>query len=137
MKTPMNHPRQRWLAMAVGLFFVMCHAPAATAGTADTHGVYRLISVDGKPVPARVSHDGTTLEVRSGTFTIKADGTCGSRIIMVPPSGMEVIREVSATYVQDGPKLTMRWKGAGKTIGTITGDTFTMNNHGMVFVYRK
>jgi len=137
MKTPMNHARQRWLAMAVGLFFVMCHAPAATAGTADTHGVYRLISVDGKPVPASVSHDGVTLEVRTGTFTINADGTCDSRIIMIPPSGMEVVRVVSATYVQKGQTLTMRWKGAGKTTGTIKDNTFIMNNKGMIFVYQK
>ncbi len=123
--------------MAMGLIFVMCHAQAATADPADSRGVYRLISVDGKPVPASVSHDGVTLEVRTGTFTINADGTCDSRIIMIPPSGIEVVREVSATYVQEGQKLTMRWQGAGKTTGTIKDNTFIMNNKGMIFVYQK
>jgi len=31
----------------------------------------------------------------------------------------------------------MNWQGAGTTIGTVEGDTFTMNNEGMVFAYRK
>ncbi len=133
----MNHTFQRWFAMAVGLVFALCHAQAATTGTADNREVYRLVSVDGKPVPASVFHDGVTLEVREGTFTIHADGTCSSRIIMVPPSGREVVREVTATYVQQGPKLIMRWKGAGKTTGTVNDNTFTMNNQGMIFTYRK
>jgi len=31
----------------------------------------------------------------------------------------------------------MQWKGAGITTGTIEGSTFTMNNEGMKFVYKK
>jgi hypothetical protein len=31
----------------------------------------------------------------------------------------------------------MRWQGAGMTIGSVAGDTFTMNNEGMVLAYRK
>jgi hypothetical protein len=31
----------------------------------------------------------------------------------------------------------MKWEGAGITTGTIDGDTFTMDNVEMVFVYRK
>jgi len=100
-------------------------------------GVYTLISVDGKPVPASVSHQGVTLLVRSGTFTINADGTCTSKTVFVPPSGDEVAREVGATYTKEGGKLTMKWEGAGMTIGTVEGNTFTMDNEGMVFVYKK
>jgi hypothetical protein len=49
------------------------------------------------------------------------------------PSGAESRVEVSATYTREGSKLNMRWKGAGGTIGTIEGSTFTMNNEGMIF----
>ena len=49
----------------------------------------------------------------------------------------EVAREVSATYTNEGSKLTMQWHGAGTTTGTIEGSTFTMDNEGMLFVYRK
>ena len=72
-----------------------------------------------------------------GAVVINADGTCVSKMIFVPPSGTEATREVRATYTKDGSKLTMQWKGAGKTVGTIDGNTFTMENEGMALVYRK
>lgn len=31
----------------------------------------------------------------------------------------------------------MRWQGAGVTVGSVEGDTFTMDNEGQVFLYRK
>jgi hypothetical protein len=103
----------------------------------DPTGVYTLVTADGKPVPAKISHDGHSLDLLSGIFTIKADGTCSSQTVFVPPSGKEVSREVNATYTQNGPNLTMRWQSAGMTKGTVEGNTFTMNNEGMILVYRK
>jgi hypothetical protein len=96
-----------------------------------------LVSVNSNKVPASVSHDGTALQVRSGSFSIKADGTCSTKTVFVPPSGQEATRDVSATYTKEGSKLTMQWQGAGMTTGTIEGNTFTMDNEGMVFVYKK
>jgi hypothetical protein len=110
---------------------------AGLSGGPDLSGVYTLVSVDGKDVPTSISHEGASLEVRSGTFTLNADGTCSTKTIFVPPTGSEVAREVSATYTQDGSTLTMKWEGAGETVGTLQGGTFTMNNEGIVFVYRK
>ena len=109
---------------------------AATAAS-DLAGEYTLVSVNGQQVPASVTHDGAALQVRSGTFSIKADGTCSTKTVFVPPSGQEAEREVKATYTREGSKLTMQWKGAGTTTGTAVSNTFTMNNEGMVFVYRK
>ena len=125
-----------FLAVAVFLISVR-QGQQASAQMAGLFGVYNLVSVDGKTVPANVSHEGASLQVRSGTFTINADGTCSSKILFVPPPGAEVTQEVSATYTRDGSKLTMQWKGAGTTVGTIDGNTFTMENEGMTFVYRK
>jgi predicted RecA/RadA family phage recombinase len=88
-------------------------------------------------VPANVTHEGVEMLLRSGTFTIKADGTCSTKTVFVLPSRTESAREVGATYTNEGSKLTMQWKGAGKTVGTIQGNTFTMDNEGMVFVYKK
>ena len=31
----------------------------------------------------------------------------------------------------------MQWQGAGMTTGTVEGNTFTMENEGMVFVYQR
>lgn len=107
------------------------------ANEKDISGVYSLVSVDGKPVPASVNHDGAALQVRSGTFTINRDGTCASRMTFVPPSGSEANMDVKATFTREGRTLRMTWAGAGSTTGTVEGNTFTMNNVGMLLVYRK
>jgi hypothetical protein len=125
------------LLTGLGLFLSACKHEADPPAASDLAGVYSLASVNGNEVPARVSHDGTPLEVRSGSFTFHPDGTCSTRTVFAPVGRGEVVREVSATYTRNGPKLTMRWKGAGMTTGTLQGDTFTMNNEGMVFVYTK
>ena len=107
------------------------------SGQTDATGVYTLVTVNGSKLPATVSHEGTKLGVRSGTFTINPDGTCKSQVTFVPPSGAEATREVKASYTQKGSKLAMRWEGAGATTGEIKGNTFTMNNEGMIFSYQK
>jgi hypothetical protein len=123
--------------VAVVLVISACQKQPTPHNTADTAGVYALVSVNGKPVPASLSHEGAILEVRSGAFTINADGTCSSKVQFIPPSGTEATREVNATYTRDGSKFTMQWKGAGTTVGSIDGNTFTMENEGMALVYRK
>ena len=80
---------------------------------------------------------GMTIRVLSGGFTINADGTCSSRTVVQPPSGAEMTREVSATYTMENGTLTMKWQGAGTTVGVLDGDTFTMDNMGMSFVYSR
>ena len=123
--------------LAMGLAMSACRDQQRSRSGADIAGVYALTSVNGKPVPADITHEGAALQVRSGAFTIKSDGVCSTKTVFVPPSGTEVAKEVSATYTKDGARLTMQWQGAGRTVGTIEGDTFTMDNEGMVFVYRK
>jgi hypothetical protein len=107
---------------------------AATTADTDPVGTYALVSVDGNKVPCTVQHEGHTMTIKSGSFSINADGTCSSKMSL---AGRDAAIEVKATYTREGPKLTMKWQGAGMTIGTIEGDTFTMNNEGMVFAYQK
>ena len=125
------------LLLALGVFLSACQQGGNVVKGKDFTGVYTLETVNGNKVPAIISHDGTALQIRSGTFTINADGTCSSRMVFVPPSGAEATREVSATYTREGQKLKMQWKDAGQTTGTIEGDTFSMDNEGMVLAYRK
>lgn len=101
-------------------------------------GTYKLFSVNGNKVPATLSHDDVKFQVTSGSFIIKANGTCISKMNFIPPDApAEVTREVKATFVKDGPKMMMQWEGAGQTTGTLEGNTFTMDNEGMVLVYKK
>ena len=103
----------------------------------DITGIYYLLKVDGVTVPGSVSHDGAMLEIHSGTFMISDDGTCFSRTHFTIPSGEAMIREVRARYVVQDYRLSMKWEGAGMTEGTVEGDTFIMDNHGMTFEYAR
>jgi hypothetical protein len=125
------------IVLIFGLVVSGCKKQEIALNRADPAGVYTLVSVNGNRVPASISHEGVALQVRSGTFIINADHTCSSKTVFVPPAGTEVTREVTATYKSDGSRLTMQWKGAGITVGTIQGNIFTMDNEGMVFVYKK
>ena len=137
VKAITKHAFQLCFLLSAGILLPACKPEAKVATDSDPTGVYTLVSVNGKAVPTGVTHDGTALQVRSGSFTIKADGTCSTKTVFVPPSGSEQTREVSATYTKEGSKLTMQWQGAGTTIGTVGSNTFTMDNEGMVFVYKK
>ena len=126
------------LALLMATAWAGCKQGARVAAAdASPAGTYTLVSVNGNKVPCTVDHEGHTLAVKTGSFVINPEGTCKSRVVFGPPSGGDVTREVKATYSREGSKLTMQWEGAGMTSGTVEGDTFTMNNEGMVFLYRK
>jgi hypothetical protein len=135
-----NAPRLVALCLLAGLLllaFTGCKNNASTPAASNPAGVYALVSVDGKDVPCSLTHEGAAMTVKSGVFTINADGTCRSLITFsVPPQG-DMSREVKAAYTQQGAELTMRWEGAGMTKGQIKGNEFTMDNEGMVFSYQK
>jgi hypothetical protein len=114
-----------------------CSQKANVAADAGSVGIYNLVSVDGNKVPCTVQHEGVAMAVKSGTFAIRADGTCSSKMLFAVRPGDNIDREVKASYTQEGSKLTMKWERAGTTIGTVEGDTFTMNNEGMIFAYHK
>ena len=112
-------------------------ATAEVAKPQDISGTYALVTINGAPLPYIMTHEPPGVRVTSGTFTFSADGTCSTKTAFVLPSGEAVEREVSATWTRDGSKLTMVWQGAGMTLGTIAGDTFTMDNEGQLFAYLK
>jgi hypothetical protein len=114
-----------------------CKHEAGGNANLDLTGIYVLVSVDGKTVPCNVTHEGVAITVKSGLFTLQADGHCNSQSIFSVPPGRDVSREVKATYMRQGAELTMQWEGAGMTKGNVNGNTFTMTNEGMVFAYRK
>jgi hypothetical protein len=126
-----------WTRVGAAVFLVGCAAAPYTPIDASMIGDYKLVSVDGKAVPCRVRHESNEMEITSGVFVIHAEGTCGSKITIINPRGAEGTIERNATYKHRNGTLTMKWKGAGSTVGTVAGDSFTMNNEGMAFAYRK
>ena len=118
------------------LFFAFMLIATGAKGN-DSAGIYTLAAVDGAKIPGTVSHGGHDMMLYLGVFTINADGTCVSQTVFGAPSGEKITRQVNATYTQDGSTLNMQWEGAGRTTGVIEGETFTMNNEGMIFSYTK
>ena len=114
-----------------------CQHEVPRADEDDIAGIYYLVSVNETAIPGTVAHDGTPLELLSGTFVISDDGTCFSRTRFVAPDGQQITREVSADYEVQNSRLSMQWEGAGVTEGTVQGDVFVMDNHGMIFEYTR
>ncbi len=100
-------------------------------------GNYKLIAVNGTTIPATVTHGDARIKLLSGEFVIRADGTCSSNTDFSPLSGGKLTRKVHATFTRNGANLVMRWEGAGVTRGHVDDGTFTMDNHGMIFVYSR
>ena len=125
--------------LAVLLLLALAGCKNAAANTAAVHpvGVYMLVSIDGKNVPCKLTHEGTAMVVKSGSLTFSADGSCRSLSIFSVPRHPDIHRVVSADCTQNGTEVVMRWHGAGSTAGRIFGETFTMSNEGMIFSYRK
>jgi hypothetical protein len=114
-----------------------CKPGADPNANADPAGVYSLVTVNGKNVPCGLTHEGVTLTVKSGVFTITADGRCRSQMTFSVPQRGDMSRDVKATYTRQGNELTMQWEGAGTTLGSVHGNSFTMTNEDMVLAYQK
>ncbi|HEU6449688.1 MAG TPA: hypothetical protein VFV23_14745 [Verrucomicrobiae bacterium] len=130
----------RIIAIGFLIALALCAAAAArgeaTNSSVDPVGNYRLISVDGKTVPCTIDHEGTIMEVQSGTFAI-TNGHCTSVIFVSVGDRKNIRCETHAGYKLDGAELTMRWENAGETKGAVSGNTFTMTNEAMAYVYKK
>lgn len=105
-----------------------------------TSTTYRLISIGGEPVPCSPLHEGQRVpEVSGGSMTINSDGTFSGGLQFTNPNIVVpgAANKTPGTYTREGDTLTMKHPGAGYTRATISGDTFTMDNEGLLFVYQK
>ena len=125
------------LLAAILLALAGCKNQPDKLTSLDAAGVYTLASVDGKAVRCEISHEGATMQVRSGTFSIQTNGTCSTSTTFSVENHQAVTRVVKAAWTCRGAELVMKWERAGTTIGTVNGNAFTMTNEGLVFSYRK
>lgn len=133
----MNKILRVFSLMMLILSLAACQEAIRPVGDNDITGIYYLLKVDGSEIPGTVSHDGTAMEIVSGTFIISADGTCLSIMHFSVSGSEEMTREVRAKYVVRDARLIMTWEGAGTNEGAVAGDIFTMDNHGMIFEYTR
>jgi hypothetical protein len=133
------------LLLAMGLLLPACKQRAGSSdkqatvapAKSDHIGTYNLISINGAKLPCTPPHEGGAPEVQSGAITLKADGSLTTITTFKVPSGQVANREVSGTYTREGSQFMMQWTRAGRTTATLERSTFTMNNEGMMFAYRK
>lgn len=125
-----------FLCLLMALGWVGCKQDAKVADDINPTGTYALVTINGNTLPYTIKSEGGVI-AKSGSFTINADGTCSSKIILSRPAGDDATMEVKATYTLKGSTLTMKWQGAGTTTGTIEENKFSMVNEGVTFAYRK
>lgn len=131
-------PRLIALCVLAGLLLcVLARGQDTKAPLAKPAGVYALVSVDGKAIPCTINHGQQVMLVQAGSFTI-TNNQCFSRMVVsVGDRTNSVTCDTQATYTIKDSKLDMLWRNGGRTQGEISGNTFTMANEGMTFVYRK
>jgi hypothetical protein len=124
--------------MVVGLCLPAGRAASDKSQTSDHQGIYTLVTIDGNKLPYAPPHEGGAPQilVLAGTITLNADGTFASAMTYDLPAGV-TSQQFSGTYTRDGSRFSLRWKGAGTSAATLEGSTFTMDNEGSLFAYRK
>lgn len=132
----------RFIALVALAILLLCalvraHGQSSQRPSTDPAGAYTLVSVDGKTVPCIINHEGTAMNVQSGTFTITTNGHITSVMVVSVGDRKNIRCETHATYKAKDSEFTMKWQNAGMTKGRLTGQTFTMTNEGMAYVYRK
>ncbi len=122
--------------LVLGLCPPAGQAASDTTQTSDHQGTYTLVTVNGNKLPYPVSHEDGAPQVLSGAITLNADGTFTSVSSYKLPTGV-ISQQLNGTYTRDGSRLSLQWKGAGTTISTLEGNTFTIdNNEGLLLGYR-
>ena len=121
----------------MGLYLSACSEAPKAAKTPEPAGTYSLFAINGNALPYTPPHEGGAPQVRSSVFTLNADQTFSMTMTYGDPSGNAFSRDFSGTYTLQGSVFTFQWKGAGTTTATIEGNTFTMDNEGVLFAYRK
>ena len=125
------------------LFLASCNAsaPVPTSASLDmpeVAGTYTLATVDGHAVPYAPMHGGQQApEVAGGSLTLNTDGTFSSEMRFTNPEIRVMGGSSKGNFVLERDEYVLSWEGAGKTLVQIDGDTLTMNNEGMLFVYKK
>ncbi|HIK97839.1 MAG TPA: hypothetical protein EYG10_07030 [Gammaproteobacteria bacterium] len=123
--------------LGLGLCLTGCRTHTPENNNSNSSGVYKLVSINDHELPYSPPHAGGAPEVRAGEITLIEDGSFTSAMNYGLPDGKETGREFKGSYSRNGSDFHLKWEGAGTTTASLEGDTFTMNNEGVLFAYRK
>ena len=106
--------------------------------TAVLVGTYKLISVDGQPLPCVVTHEGKPgPEVVAGGTDFSKDGTFTSFTRFKIPDGRTIDRNLKGTFAKTDSSYTLKWEGAGQTEVKVNGSKIRMDNEGVIWESEK
>ncbi len=131
-------------SLAVGALVLLGSSPCLAQQ--NLAGKYNLATVAGRPVPVAMSEPGRPADapppptVVAGIFSIDSAGSF--RLAMTyrikrDTTERTISREFTGSYTRSGAGWDFQWTGAGTTPVTLSGDTLTMNNEGVAFVYLR
>ena len=108
----------------------------------DAHvGTYTLQTVNGSPLPFLIRQEGNNrIELTEGTVTLNANGTFSSRHSHRFTEGESISTEtqsLTGTYVKSDGTFTFTDNEGDVYSALLEGNSLTLNEGGVVAVYRK
>jgi hypothetical protein len=105
-------------------------------------GTWRLQTVNGLPLPFTLPEEGVDkLELTAETITLIASGRVSMVTTFRVTDGGNVSAESvpdAGTYAVTGSTVTFMFDSDGSTpTATVNGDTMTLDDIGLTFVYRR
>ena len=123
-------------------FLVILACGERTAPERPERGTWRLQTVDGKSLPFTLDEpDVDKYELTGETITLVASGRVTMVTSLRVTNGGNVSLESvpdAGTFTVNGSTVTFRFDSDGSTpTATVTGDTMTLGDTGLTFVYRR
>jgi len=132
--------RRSLLSLLISLVVLSCGD--ATSPSRGLVGTWRLQTVNGLPLPFTLPEEGVDkLELTAETITLIASGRVSMVTTFRVTDGGNVSAESvpdAGTYAVNGSTVTFMFDSDGSTpTATVNGDTMTLDDIGLTFVYRR
>jgi hypothetical protein len=134
----------RKLLLALASLAVIGCGGDSTGPNAQVAGTWNLQTVNGSPLPYTVAFLAGPpvykLELISDTFVTAANGTYTEAFTSRETDGSTVTTSTendTGTWSQNGSSLTVTASDGTVNTATISGNTITLNQQGLVAVYRR
>lgn len=135
----------RLMTSVLLLATVACIVSKDDSPTAPTNaslaGTWTLQTVNGNPLPFTIYQDGTEKDDLVGdVITVTASGTFTElSTVRYTANGQTFVDtyEYSGTYVLTGTSVTYTFSDGGSRAAAISGNTFSLVDANLVYVYKK
>lgn len=132
---------RRLLSLALALAIVGCGSDSSSEPTnASVAGTWSLVSVNGAALPFILSAS-PKIELLSSVVTVASNGTFTSSTQTRTTIGTQATTSTSTqsgTYTLSGSAVAIRsTDGSTVQAGSVSGNTLTLAQTGLVFVYQK